>query len=281
MGRLQDKSIVITGGGSGIGRAAALAWCDEGAKLTVTDISEKRAVDVASEVKAKGGQAIGVKLDVTSEADTEAAVAAAVAAFGRLDVMFANAGIPVEGFGTVPLEQITEEQWDRVNNVVYKGVFFSGKYAARQFIKQGGGGNIVVTTSAGGLNAYPNFGPYCAGKAGAVGLVKSMALDWGKHGIRVNSIAPTHGASANFAQDPEAAVLGLSYEEAAVRAAGGTWDANTMFAGPLKLSRPPSLYDNVAVATFLASDESMYMSGITIASCDGGNFSRTSINTGG
>src|SRR6266849_6326855 len=137
-------------------------------------------------------------------------------------------------------------------------------------------GRYRSTTSAGGLNAYPGFGPYCAGKAGAIGLVRSMAFDWGGYGIRVNGLAPTHGMSANFALPPDAEVLGLSYEEAALAESGGTWDPMT-FPGPLKIGRPPSLRDNAAVATFLASDDSAYMSGVVIPSCDGGSFARTSI----
>ncbi|MGE0878584.1 MAG: SDR family NAD(P)-dependent oxidoreductase [Acidimicrobiia bacterium] len=277
MGRFDGKSLLITGGGAGIGRTCALWWAEEGGAITVTDISGDRANDVAAEITKAGGKAIGVKVDVTNEAEQFAGVAAAVEAFGKLDVMFANAGIPPEGFGAIALEDFPEALWDKVNDVVYKGVFFSGKAACQQFKKQGNGGNIVVTISAGGLNAYPNFGAYCAGKAGAVGLVKSMAMDWGKYGIRVNAIAPTHGASANFALDPNAPVVGMSYEEAALAQNGGTWDPMTMFPGPLKIGRPPSLRDNAAVATWLASDESAYMSGLTIPSCDGGQFARTSI----
>ena len=190
--------------------------------------------------------------------------------------MFANAGIPPDGFGTIALEDLTEAQWRNVNDVVYTGVFFSGKHACRQ-MKTQGGGNIVVTISAGGHNAYPGFGAYCAGKAGAIGLVRNMAYDFGRFGIRANGLSPTHGMSVNFALPPEADVLGLSYEEAALAEQGVEWDPHTMFPGPLKVDRPPSLKDNAAVATFLASDDSAYMSGIVIQSCDGGNFARTSI----
>jgi hypothetical protein len=144
-------------------------------------------------------------------------------------------------------------------------------------MKQQGGGNIVVTTSAGGLNAYPGFAPYNAGKAGAIGLVRSMAYDWGRYGIRVNGLAPTHGMSVNFALPPDADVLGMSYEQASLAESGAEWDPITMFPGPLKVRRPPTLRDNAAVATFLASDNSEYMSGVVIPSCDGGSFARTSI----
>ena len=113
--------------------------------------------------------------------------------------------------------------------------------------------------SAAAHNAYPGFGPYVAGKTGALGLVRSMAYDWGRYGIRVNALSPTHGMSVNFAMPPEAPPLGLSYEEAAVQGIGpmsgepAEWDPFTMFPGPLKVNRPPSLQDNANVATFLAS----------------------------
>jgi len=274
--RFENKVIVITGAGAGLGRACALKWAGEGGAIVVTDVVEARAKSVADEIAGAGGRAIARRADVAVESEVEAAVAAAVDEWGRLDIMFANAGKGPAGFGGTPLEDVTEAEWDDVNAVVYKGVFFSGKHACRQMKKQGGG-NIVVTTSAGGLNAYPGFGPYNAGKAGAIGLIKSMAYDWGRYGIRVNGLAPTHGMSLNFALPPEAEVLGISYEEAAVAEAGGAWDAATMFPGPLKVGRPPGLQDNAAVATFLASDDSQYISGVTIPSCDGGSFARTSI----
>jgi NAD(P)-dependent dehydrogenase (short-subunit alcohol dehydrogenase family) len=275
--RFEDKVVVITGGGAGLGRECARQWAAEGGSIVVTDLLPARADAVAELIRDKGGRAIARGADVGVEADVEAAVAAAVSEWGRLDVMFANAGGSPAGFGATPLEDITEAEWDEVNAVVYKGVFFSGKHACRQMKQQGDGGNIVVTTSAGGLNAYPGFGPYNAGKAGAIGLIKSMAYDWGRYGIRVNGLAPTHGMSLNFALPPDADVLGLSYEEAALAESGGAWDPVTMFHGPLKVGRPPGLRDNAAVATFLASDDSQYLSGVTLPACDGGNFARTSI----
>jgi NAD(P)-dependent dehydrogenase (short-subunit alcohol dehydrogenase family) len=274
--QFEGKVIVITGAGAGLGRECALWWAGEGGRIVVTDEIEKRAKDAAGEIADAGGSAIARKADVAVEADMAAAVQAAVDEYGRLDIMFANAGKAPAGFGGTPLEDVTEAEWDDVNDVVYKGVFFSGKHACRQ-MKQQGGGNIVVTISAGGINAYPGFGPYNAGKSGAVGLVKSMAYDWGRYGIRVNGLAPTHGMSVNFALPPDADVLGMSYEQASIAESGADWDPVTMFPGPLKLQRPPTLRDNAAVATFLASDGSEYMSGIVIPSCDGGSFARTSI----
>jgi hypothetical protein len=271
-----DKVIVVTGGGAGLGRQCALQWAESGGTIVVTDVIQSRAENVAKEITSAGGNAIGLKADVTVDEEMANAVDQAVAQFGKLDIMFANAGKTNPGSGSLDLEQTTVDQWDDVVNVVMKGVFLAGKHAAR-VMKPVGAGNIVVTTSAGGINAYPGFGSYCAGKAGAIGLVRSMAYEFGRYGIRANGLAPVHGMSINFGLPPDADVIGLSYEEYALRESGGTWDAKTQFAGPLKVNRPPSLRDNAAVATFLASDLSAYMSGVTIPSCDGGSFSRTSI----
>lgn len=275
-GRFEGKAILITGAGSGLGRHCALEWAADGAKVAVTDVIESRAIDVAKQITEAGGTAFGMRTDVTKEPEVEAAVAETVRQYGRLDIMFANAGIPTIGFGSILLEDVTEADFDAVNDVVYKAVFFCGKHAAR-VMKSQGGGNIVVTTSAGGLNAYAGFAPYGGGKAGAIGLVKHMAWDWGRYGIRVNALAPTHGMSVNFALAPDAPVLGMSYEEAALAESGNQWDPFRDFPGPLKVNRPPSLKDNAAVASFLASDDSEYISGMCIASCDGGSFARTSI----
>jgi NAD(P)-dependent dehydrogenase (short-subunit alcohol dehydrogenase family) len=115
---------------------------------------------------------------------------------GQLDVMFANAGRSMtprsEGGGSLALEDVTQSQWDDVTNVSFRGVFFSGKYACHAMKKQGFG-NIVVTVSAAAANSYPGIAVYGAGKAGLLGLIRGMATDWGKYGIRVNGLAPTHG----------------------------------------------------------------------------------------
>jgi NAD(P)-dependent dehydrogenase (short-subunit alcohol dehydrogenase family) len=273
--RLQGKTIVITGAGSGLGRESALLFAQEGANIVVTDKIEKRVNDVVAELEKADKRAVGLRADVTSEEDMNAAVDLAVSEFGRLDVMFANAGVMPEGFGSINFEDTTLEQWNAVNDVVLTGVFLAAKAAVRVFKQQGGGGNIVVTGSAGGIMAYPGFFSYCAGKAGAHQLVKAMSLDLGRYGIRANAIAPTHGMSINFAMPPDADVLGLSYEQAEAAEKGG-WkpDASPI---PLKLDTPPAIRDNANVALFLASDESRYMSGVVLPATDGGTLSRVAM----
>ncbi|WP_216870497.1 SDR family NAD(P)-dependent oxidoreductase [Modestobacter excelsi] len=270
MNRLQDKSMLITGAGSGLGREVALLAAAEGARVVVTDKVEARIQPVVDAITAAGGQATGFRVDVTDESQVEAGVAHTVATFGRLDVAFANAGVTVPGQGTVPLEDTTLESWNEVNGVNLVGVFLTIKHAARA-MKTTGGGSIVVTSSAASLVSYPGFGIYAAGKAGVNGLVRAAAFDLGKYGIRTNAVCPTHGMSVNFGLDPEAPVVGQSYEEAA-----GDWDP-THAVMPLRLPFPPSLRHNAWPVIFLASDESQYMSGTSFATADGGQHARVSI----
>jgi NAD(P)-dependent dehydrogenase (short-subunit alcohol dehydrogenase family) len=146
----------------------------------------------------------------------------------------------------------------------------STRHAAKHMIERGEDGCLLATTSAAAFTAYPGFPMYAASKAGANGLVRAAAFELGRHGIRANALCPTHGMSSNFAMPPDAEVLGKSYEQML------PWDPDKR-AMPLRLDRPPMLRDNAYLALFLASDESAYMSGQTIQSCDGGTFARTSI----
>jgi NAD(P)-dependent dehydrogenase (short-subunit alcohol dehydrogenase family) len=268
--RLQDKVVAITGSGSGLGRECALLFASEGAKIITSDYVQGRAEKVADDIVTAGGDAFGVHADVRVEADMERLVHTAVDHFGRIDIVHANAGIPEPGFGANAFHELSLEDWNNIFATNLTGIFLAWKHAARQMIAQGHGGNLVATTSASSLNAYPGFPAYTASKAGANGLVRAAAIEWGRYGIRANGLAPTHGMSINFALPQEADVLGLSYEQMS------PWDPDKR-AMPLRLDTPPSLRDNAYVALFLASDESRYMSGQVIASVDGGNFARTSI----
>jgi NAD(P)-dependent dehydrogenase (short-subunit alcohol dehydrogenase family) len=267
--RLQDKVVVITGGGSGLGRESARLFAEQGARVVVTDLLADRAEKVAGEVAAAGGQAVWLKADVRIEAEMQESVALATRTWGRLDVMFANAGVGEVGFGTVPFEELTVENWDAVQDVNLKGVFLAAKAAVPTFKAQGGG-NIVVTSSASSYAAYPHFVSYTASKHGVNGLVKVLSATLGRFGIRVNALCPAHGMSINLALAPDAEVLGKSYEEMA------PWD-KAKAAMPLRLDRPPTLADNAKVALFLASDDSAYMSGVCLPATDGGTLSRVAI----
>jgi NAD(P)-dependent dehydrogenase (short-subunit alcohol dehydrogenase family) len=268
--RLEHKVVVITGSGSGLGREGAMLFASEGATVITSDVVPGRAQAVAKEVESAGGTAIGTDADVRQEADMERLVQEALDAFGRIDVMWANAGIPEPGFGAQQFVDSRLEDWNNIFGVNVTGIYLAWKHAARWMVDNGRGGNLLATTSASAFVAYPGFPMYTASKAAANGLVRAAALELGKHGIRANALCPTHGMSINFALPPEAEVLGKSYEEMQ------PWDPDQR-AMPLRLERPPALRDNANLALFLASDDSAYMSGQTIQSVDGGTFARTSI----
>jgi NAD(P)-dependent dehydrogenase (short-subunit alcohol dehydrogenase family) len=276
--RLAGKVAVITGAGSGLGRESSRLFAKEGARVVITDVSESRANETLALVLADGNEAIAVKADVTAEAEVEAAVAKAFDTYGKLDVMFANAGIPAKGFGLTPFEDVTEQDWDETHDVVLKGVFFAVKHAVRAMKRNpegSEGGSIVCTSSAASLVGYPGFPQYGAAKGGINALVRICAAwEIGKYGIRINAICPTHGMSANFILPADAPVLGKSHEEMA-----GEWNPDHSPI-PLKLSRPPRIIDNAYPALFLASDESMYMSGVSIPTTDGGTLSQVAIPFG-
>lgn len=269
--RLQHKVIAITGSGSGLGREAALMFAAEGATIMVSDLVPGRAKAVSEQILAAGGTSTATDADVREEADMERLVAETVEAHGRIDVMWANAGIPEPGFGMKSFADSELEDWNDIFATNVTGLYLAWKHAARWMIaNKNVGASLLATTSASAFNAYPGFPMYTASKAAANGLVRAAALELGKFGIRANALAPTHGMSVNFALPPEAEVLGKSYEEMA------PWNPDNR-AMPLRLNRPPTIRDNAHLALFLASDESAYMSGQTIQSVDGGNFARTSI----
>jgi NAD(P)-dependent dehydrogenase (short-subunit alcohol dehydrogenase family) len=268
--RLQDKVVVITGSGSGLGREGALLFAEEGAAIVTSDVVPGRAQQVAKEIEAAGGRATAVDTDVTKEKDVRQLVDSAVDAYGRIDVMWANAGIPEPGFGARAFVDSSLDDWNKLFAVNVTGIYLTFREAARVMIDTGRGGNLLATTSASAFVAYPGFPMYGATKAAANGLVRTASLELGKFGIRVNALCPTHGMSINFALPGEADVLGRSYEEM------HPWNPDDR-PMPLRLDRPPNLRDNAYLALFLASDESAYMSGQTILSADGGNAARTSI----
>jgi NAD(P)-dependent dehydrogenase (short-subunit alcohol dehydrogenase family) len=260
--RLDGKTVLITGAGAGLGRESALLFADEGARVAVNDIVAQRAHDVAAEIAERGGEAIAVPGDVSDEAEISAAVRATVDRFGQLNVLYANAGIADEGNGTVAFENRSLEHWQRMIGTNLTGVFLACKHAVPP-MRDAGGGSIVITSSIASFTVYPGWSLYAASKGGVNGLVRGLAVDVGGYGIRVNALCPMRGMSPNFMNPIGSPVVYGSYEEL------NGWDPDT-FAGPLKINRAPSLRDNANVALFLASDESAYMSGVCIPSCDAG-----------
>jgi len=186
MSEFDGKVVLITGGNAGIGRAAAIEFARQGAKVVLSGRREKEGAEVIAEINASGGEALFVKTDVSSERDVEALVDRTVATFGRLDIAFNNAGVEQD---PGPLPDQTEAVYDRIMDTNVKGVWLSMKYEIPAMLKTGGGA-IVNTTSAAGLVGFATAPIYVASKHAVTGLTKAIALEYAKQHVRVNAIAP-------------------------------------------------------------------------------------------
>jgi glucose 1-dehydrogenase len=247
VGRVAGKVALIVGAGGGIGGAAAAALAREGAAVFCTDSDGAAAEVTAEQIHAAGGRAVGSALDVRDRAAVDAAVAAVVREFGRLDILLESAGIAHR----LTFLDVDAETWDRIIAVNLTGMFHVGQAAARQMVKQGGGGTIINVTSQLAEVARPERAAYVASKGGTRSLTHAMAVDLAAHNIRVNAIAPgptlTGLTRANYT-DPEA----RRATEAMI---------------PLgRLGQPDDL---VGAVLFLACDESLWVTGSTVT-VDGG-----------
>jgi NAD(P)-dependent dehydrogenase (short-subunit alcohol dehydrogenase family) len=266
MKEFSDKVVIVTGGGSGLGREASLMFGNEGANIVVADINIRRASEVADQINTDGGHAIAFEVDVSKESDVAGVAQKAIDTFGRLDIMFANAGVINKSYPKLFID-IDANDWETLVGVNLSGVYYSIKHSARQ-MRKNGGGVIVVSSSAAGMRAYPNNTIYSTTKGGVNMLVTSAAVDLGPLGIRVNAICPTGpGMSANFFDPANDEKLGKSYEDVM------GWDPEKS-RWPLRAKRAPNLRDHTALVAFLASDRSAFMSGHCIPSCDVGVMGR-------
>jgi NAD(P)-dependent dehydrogenase (short-subunit alcohol dehydrogenase family) len=249
MGRLEGKSVIITGAGSGIGRAASLLFTKEGAKLIAVDRSEA-VKETAKLVSDSGGTVEAVMADAGSEKDVIAFIDKAVSAYGRLDAIWANAGI---SGGLVPIAEQTVEHWQEILRINLIGPFLAIKYAMPQMIKQKYG-SIVCTASVAGLKSGASGHPYAASKAGVISLVQTTAYSLSGTGVRINAVCP--GLIETGMTKP-------IFDNARQR---GT-DGKIGQLNPLKRAGQP--HELAAMGLFLASDDASYVNGQAIP-VDGG-----------
>jgi len=183
---LKDKIAVITGAASGIGREIALTFAREGAKIVIADLNPEGADQTAREIQSANGQAVGVAVDVSSEAAVESGMAQAFAAFGGIDILISNAGIQT----VAPLDQFEFSKWKKLLAIHLDGAFLTTRAALRQMYKQGRGGSIIYTGSVHSKEASVLKGPYVTAKHGLIGLAKVVAKEGAKHDVRANVICP-------------------------------------------------------------------------------------------
>jgi NAD(P)-dependent dehydrogenase (short-subunit alcohol dehydrogenase family) len=247
---LEGKSALVTGGGSGIGRATCIAMAREGARVTVADLPGPGAGETVDFIRAAGGEAQPVIADVTRPDQIAAMVAAAVSAYGRLDCAHNNAGIAAVhvGAGGLRVGDISQDSWDRMLAVNLTGVWLCMKHELAEMERQGGGA-IVNTSSIAGLVGLPGSNAYVAAKHGVIGLTKAAAIDHAEAGIRVNAVCPGY---------TETSMIG----EAMARR--GDHILSTV---PMRRLGSP---DDIAEAVvWLCSDRSAFITGTTVA-VDGG-----------
>ena len=249
MGRLEGKSVIITGAGSGIGRAASLLFTKEGAKLIAVDRAEG-VRETVEQVKQAGGTAQAVMADAGSEKDVMAFIDQAVSAYGRLDAIWANAGV---SGGLVSIAEQTVEHWQEILRINLIGPFLAIKYAMPHMIKQKYG-SIVCTASVAGLKSGASGHPYAASKAGVISLVQTTAYSLSGTGVRINAVCP--GLIETGMTKP-------IFDGA--RAKGSEGKIGQL--NPLRRHGLPK--EIAAMALFLASDEASYVNGQAIP-VDGG-----------
>lgn len=253
MDRLAGKVAVITGGGSGLGRAMALRFAGEGARVLVADISAAGGAGTLEALAALGLADVAAfrRADVTVEEDCAAMIADATARWGKLDILVANAGIGAPG----PIVEQTRDDWDRVLAVNLTGAFLCAKHAFRAMA--GAGGSILVTASVAGLGGTPRLGAYGPSKAGAIQLVQTLALEGARSNIRANALCPVWTDTPMV----DAFVGALTTSDHAGLRARLTAD--------IPLGRMGTPDDVAHAAVFLASDEAAFITGVALP-IDGG-----------
>lgn len=254
--RLAGRVALVTGGASGIGRAACLRMAAEGALVAVTDMHEEGARGIAGEIAAADGSAHARRLDVTDELAWRETVDDVVARWGRLDILVANAGISF----AKPITDTTLEEWRHVHAVNLDGAFLGVREAVRVMRADGKGGSIVIVSSASGLKASAGAAAYCSSKAAVRMLANAVALECARDGIRVNAVHPAGVTTPMWSTMPFFQDLVAEHGES------GAWSA---LAGDSPLGRFATSEEVAEAILFLASDASSYVTGSGLV-VDGG-----------
>jgi 3-oxoacyl-[acyl-carrier protein] reductase len=249
--KLDGRIALVTGAGSGIGRASALLFAREGARVAAVDLREDAAKETAQAIEQAGGQALALRADVSRAADNEAAVAATVARWGRLDVFFANAGVPQ---WPTPVEDVDEATFERIMAVNVKGVFLGAKYAA-PVMKRQKAGVFLATASTSAIRPRPRVQCYTASKGAVIAMVKSLALELAPFGVRALALAPVA---------TETPMLPTFMGKPAVDDEG-----RARYIATIPLGRLNTPEDLAKAALFLVSDDAAMMTG-TCVEVDGG-----------
>jgi NAD(P)-dependent dehydrogenase (short-subunit alcohol dehydrogenase family) len=248
--RLENKVALITGGTSGIGEATALLFAGKGASVALTGRNQERGGQLRDKILSSGGKAIFIRCDVRKSQECCRAVDETVSAFGRLDILFNNAGV----FYPHSVVDCSEKEWDEQLEVNLKGIFLTSKYALPGMIRQGNG--VIINNSSGwGIVGGDSAVAYCASKGGAILLTKAMAIDHGPQGIRVNAICPG---------DVDTPMLP---EDAKMR--GMKWQDYLAGCANRPLGRIGTAEEIAQAALFLASDDSSFITGAALV-VDGG-----------
>jgi NAD(P)-dependent dehydrogenase (short-subunit alcohol dehydrogenase family) len=248
--RLEGKVALITGGTSGIGSATAIRFAQEGASVAITGRNPERGEQVIQDIVANGGEALFIRSDVRKAEDCRQAVDQTLERFGKIDVLFNNAGV----FHPKSIPDCSEEEWDETIDSSLKGAFLMSKFALPSMIEQGSG-SIIHTSSGWGILGGDKAAAYCAAKGGLIVMAKAMAIDHGPQGIRVNCVCPGDVLTPMLPDDAEKR--------------GMSWDDYAVGAADRPLGRMGTVEDIANAVLFLASDESSFVTGDALV-VDGG-----------
>lgn len=244
---LTGKVAVVTGGGTGLGEAAAKALAEAGASLAICGRRQEPLDKVAAEIKSGGGEALPIVMDVSRREDVEAMAAKVLGAFGSVDILVNNAGINI----VKPFLKLSEEEWDAVLNTNLKGCFYCCQALGKGMVERKSG-SIINMVSVFGLTGFMNLSPYIASKGAVVQLTKALAVEWARHNVRVNAIAPSYIKTEMTRRDIESDEKILQFNLSKI---------------PMRRGGEPE--ELAGLVVFLASEASSFVTGETIA-VDGG-----------